>query len=157
MLRRRPEYAARQREVDRQRRQTPERQAWDKLRRMQPKFRAQRRHRYATDPAFALKVCSQVRIHNALTGKEKAARTLELLGVPSISFYQAHLEVQFEPGMTWENYGTAWHVDHRIPLSLLDLTKPEAQRFGFNYKNTRPMWADANRRRSNNLVFEDLL
>ena len=124
---------------------------------MQPKFRAQRRHRYATDLAFALKIGAQVRIYNALAGKEKAARTLALLDVPSIEFYQAHLEAQFVPGMTWENYGKAWHVDHRIPLSTLDLSDEANQRFLFNYKNTRPMWADANRRRSNKLVFEDLL
>ena len=72
-------------------------------------------------------------------------------------FYRSYLEEQFQPGMTWENYGTVWHVDHRIPLATLDMRDPTNQQFLFNYKNTRPMLADANRRRSNNLVFEDLL
>lgn len=29
----------------------------------------------------------------------------------------AHLERQFLPGMTWDNYGSAWHVDHILPQS----------------------------------------
>ena len=97
------------------------------------------------------------RIRIVLRGTPKVAPTLDLLGVPSIAFYKSYLEAQFEPGMTWENAGTAWHVDHRIPLSLLDLSKPEDQRFGFNHKNTRPMWAKANISRSNKLQFEDLI
>ena len=29
----------------------------------------------------------------------------------------SHLEASFTDGMTWENYGTYWHVDHIVPLS----------------------------------------
>ena len=27
-----------------------------------------------------------------------------------------HIEKQFKPNMSWENYGTLWHIDHKIPL-----------------------------------------
>jgi 5-methylcytosine-specific restriction endonuclease McrA len=29
-----------------------------------------------------------------------------------------HLESQFRPGMSWDNYGSEWHIDHIVPLSL---------------------------------------
>ena len=115
------------------------------------------RNLFRTIPEFAISKRIRARIYRVLRGKTKSDRTFNLLGVSSIEVYKTYLEQQFQPGMTWENAGKAWHIDHRIPLSLIDLSTPEGQRFGFNYKNTRPMWADANRRRGNRLVFEDLL
>lgn len=28
-----------------------------------------------------------------------------------------HLEKQFQPGMSWQNYGSAWQIDHIVPVS----------------------------------------
>ena len=100
---------------------------------------------------------ARTRFGHALRGARKSAATFNLLGITSLKQYREYLEAQFQPGMAWENYGTAWHVDHRIPLSTLDLSDPTNQKFLFNYKNTRPMWAKANISRSNKLQFEDLL
>jgi len=177
-LRRQPEYAAKMREADRIRQQTPERRARDNERHRRqrqdpvgrarmlewalksarrPERLAKNRERYANDSGFALGMTTRARIWLALKGKAKAARTFALLGIDSIEQYKTYLEKQFEPGMTWENYGATWHVDHRIPLSLLDLSKPQDQYFGFNYKNTRPMLAAKNVSRGNRIVFQDLL
>lgn len=112
---------------------------------------------YASDPAYALLQNIRCRTRQALQGKQKAASTLALLGVESIEQYKSYLEKQFELGMNWENYGKGWHVDHRIPLSLLELKTPEDQNFAFGYRNTRPMWAEKNKSRGNRLVFEDLI
>ena len=30
-----------------------------------------------------------------------------------------HLERQFKADMTWDNHGTVWHIDHKVPLSYL--------------------------------------
>lgn len=59
--------------------------------------------------------------------------------------------MQFEPGMTWENYGTEWHVDHIVPCSYFDLTDPEQQRICFNYRNLQPLWAKDNLEKSNSV------
>ena len=118
---------------------------------------AWQRNKLKADPCFAISRRLRARLYLALRGKNKSDRTLQLIGVSSIAFYKAYLEAQFVPGMTWKNAGTAWHIDHRIPLTTLDLSDPINQQFLFNYKNTRPMWAKANVSRGNKLQFEDLI
>ena len=152
-----PEYRAR----DAKRRRSIIYRKQKAARGLTPEYRAYQRawhHKQrSTNPVVRLIESVRARLGAMLRGKNKSASTFALLGVESAEQYQVFLETQFEPGMTWENYGTTWHIDHRIPLSLLDLSKPENQRFGFNYQNTRPMWAKANISRGNKLVFEDLL
>ena len=85
-----------------------------------------------------------MRIADALNGKTESKSTARLIGC-SIQKLMAHLERQFTPGMSWENYGySGWHVDHRIPCAAFDLADPEQQRECFHYTNLQPLWADAN-------------
>lgn len=57
-----------------------------------------------------------------------------------------HLEKKFSKGMTWENYGTYWHIDHIIPVSAynyssyLDIDFREC----WSLKNLRPLLANEN-------------
>jgi 5-methylcytosine-specific restriction endonuclease McrA len=69
--------------------------------------------------------------------------TLKLIGCSS-SELAAHLESQFKRGMTWENYGTHWHVDHIIPCAAFDHTKPEQLRQCWHFTNLRPLEAKVN-------------
>lgn len=54
-----------------------------------------------------------------------------------------HLELQFQPGMTWENYGRyGWHIDHIIPQSVLPFDSIEDLNFRicWSLDNLRPLW-----------------
>ena len=75
---------------------------------------------------------------------------LELIGCTSDKM-KAHLEAQFSPGMTWDNYGhpnggytAGWHIDHIIPCAAFDLTDPVEQKQCFHYTNLQPLWAEDN-------------
>lgn len=104
--------------------------------------------RYHSSIQAQLRQTLKNRIWWALNGGPKTAHTLELLGC-SIEEFKAHLERQFQPGMTWENYGYyGWHVDHICECSRFDLTDPEQQRICFNYNNLQPMWGIDNMRKS---------
>ena len=60
----------------------------------------------------------------------------------------AHIEKQFQPGMTCENWGVhGWHIDHRIPLDS-GKTLEEVEKL-CHYTNLQPMWAEENRKKSN--------
>jgi hypothetical protein len=80
--------------------------------------------------------------------KEKDFSVSDLIGCSSEEFRQ-YLEKQFVSGMTWENYGVhGWHIDHIIPLSS---ARDDLERLKqlCHYTNLQPLWAEDNRRKSN--------
>lgn len=84
------------------------------------------------------------RVKDILRNGYYTPRTQQLLGC-SYKKLMAHLEKQFKPGMTWDNYGFyGWHCDHLIPLSSFDLIKKEEQKKAFHYTNLQPLWAKEN-------------
>jgi len=58
-----------------------------------------------------------------------------------------HLEKKFNKknGHTWENYGE-WHIDHIIPVSIFNFTKPEHPDFKrcWALSNLQPLWGPEN-------------
>lgn len=99
--------------------------------------------RYATDINYKIKVCLRGRLGMALRGSLKASNTTALLGC-SIDELRFHLERQFQPGMTWENHGPVWHIDHIKTCASFDLSNPEQQKQCFHYTNLQPLWAVEN-------------
>lgn len=81
----------------------------------------------------------RTRITKVLHGINKSESTQKLLGC-SIEDFKLHLESQFKPGMSWDNYGD-WHIDHIRPCSGFDLSKKSEQQKCFHYKNLQPLWA----------------
>ena len=73
----------------------------------------------------------------------KSASTLALLGCTWRQIRE-YIEAQFVDGMTWDNYGEYWQIDHIIPCAAYDLREPAEQYRCFNYRNIRPLEATAN-------------
>ena len=95
-----------------------------------------------TDPTFKLKMSLRGRMYKVLKGIVKVSPTLTLVGC-TVEELWIHLEKQFKPGMTRENYGL-WHVDHIKPLSAFNLFIPEQQMIAFHFTNLQPLWAKEN-------------
>jgi hypothetical protein len=95
------------------------------------------------NPTYKIKDNLRHRIYMALKGTVKSKRTIDLLGT-SIDNLWNHLEKTFKPGMTKNNYGKIWHVDHKIPCASFDLTKPEEQAKCFHYTNLQALFAKEN-------------
>jgi hypothetical protein len=112
-----------------------------------PSRRAERR----TNPVLKLCYRMRFRIYEALKRQRcrKSNRTLKLIGC-DWQWLMAWLEVQFQPGMTWENYGSIWHVDHIRPCASFDLSKPDKQRLCFHWSNLQPLFAQENLRKGAN-------
>jgi len=84
-------------------------------------------------------------IRHSLKPGVKNGRPWEKLVGYTVEQLKKHLEKQFRPGMTWENYGK-WHIDHRIPISAFNYEKPEDIDFKqcWMLRNLRPLWAVEN-------------
>ena len=67
----------------------------------------------------------------------------------SVEELKKYLESKFYPHsetgeiMSWENYGE-WHIDHRKPLKMFNLSKREELLKACHYTNLQPLWAKDN-------------
>jgi hypothetical protein len=78
------------------------------------------------------------------SGIRKHARTLRYLGC-TMQEARTHIEAQFKPGMTWDNHGTLWEIDHIRPLAAFDLTDDCQRLEANNIMNLQPLWKWQNR------------
>lgn len=134
--------------------------AQERERRADGRYKGQRRARHHS----TLKHCPQYKIRrnigNRICGMLKGtstgqtiSRILRLCGY-RIQQLKAHLEKQFLPGMSWENYGrTGWHIDHIVPASSFDQTDDEQFASCWSLANLRPTWATENIQKSNHHHF----
>jgi hypothetical protein len=62
-----------------------------------------------------------------------------------------HIERKFKKGMTWDNYGIVWHIDHIIPLSKFPNNEEEAIKAN-HFSNLQPMFAIENIIKKNKIL-----
>lgn len=101
--------------------------------------------KYATDPVFRAKAMLRSRLTYMLKTNQKTSFGSDLhhaLGA-SYSEVRKHIERQFSAGMSWENYGVIWEIDHVVPLYTA--TTAEEVHQLFYYMNLQPLVPDANR------------
>lgn len=54
------------------------------------------------------------------------------------------IQSQFKRGMSWNNHGAIWHIDHKVGIAKFNHTDPEEVKRCWNYSNLRPLWAREN-------------
>ena len=100
--------------------------------------RKQDKERRKNDPLYQLRRAASNRISSAIIkgGYRKTSKTATMLGCDWLTFKQ-YLESKFEPGMTWNNYGT-WEIDHSEPC-LIANSESELIKLQ-HYLNLQPLW-----------------
>ena len=98
-----------------------------------------------------------VRISNSVSGHirksladGKGGRRWELLVGYTLDDLMSHLELQFKPGMLWDNFGE-WHIDHIRPVSDFHFESCEDLEFKqcWSLWNLQPMWGKDNLSKGN--------
>jgi hypothetical protein len=103
------------------------------------KQREKERRRMKEEPKFKVDKRMGSAIWGDLThrGATKGGRGWQTLAGYTKDDLMEHLESQFKDGMTWDNYGTYWHIDHIVPKSWFKYESPDDPKF-------KECWALAN-------------
>lgn len=92
-------------------------------------------------------VCIRGRINTGIknnkTPTNKSQHTRDLLCC-DWQYARDHLEKQFRDGMTWENHGKLWHIDHIIPLSFFNQDDLTESKIANHYGNLQPLLVHEN-------------
>lgn len=127
-------------------------------------YRAKQRARRRADPLWKLRKNISIAIVNSLRQNKEVSCFKKL--PYSIKDLKEHLESQFEPWMTWENWGTAkdysknnrtWNIDHIVPQSKLKFNSLDDENFlkCWSLRNLRPLDAIENIRKSNKQIGDE--
>jgi hypothetical protein len=118
----------------------------------------QRRLRRATDPIYRLSDTVRSSIKYGLRfhgGAKRSRKTWDALPYTPEELKQ-HLESQFEPWMSWDNYGE-WQIDHIYPTSKLPFDSLDHPNFlkCWSLSNLRPLRASENQSKRDRVITID--
>jgi hypothetical protein len=108
------------------------------------------RTRRKRDPEFHLAHNIRTRLNMALrsSNKDRALRGQTRHWGITMKQFMLYIENQFRPGMTWENRGEVWELDHVEPLSEADLSDEGDYLYYTGWLNYQPLFKKDNRTKS---------
>lgn len=102
---------------------------------------ARHNNRKKSDLLYRLSCDLRSRLSISLKSKswKKSTKFSDYIGC-SLEELKAHIESQFQPGMTWNNRSrNGWHIDHIIPLASAKSVEEMIRLC--HYSNLQPLWA----------------
>lgn len=100
------------------------------------------------NPAYRIRAAISLRISNAIKNK-KTKSSLKYIDF-TVNELMLHLESKFQEGMTWDNQGLEWHIDHIKPVAAFKLIKDDGEldfeqiKVCWSLDNLQPLWAKDN-------------
>jgi hypothetical protein len=113
------------------------------IRNKRPEINAYARERHKI-PMIKLSRNMKNLVWRSLRGMKNGTKWQEIVNY-DVSALRKHLEAQFKPGMSWDNYGS-WHIDHKVPISAFFFTSWDDPQFKecWSLGNLQPLWAKEN-------------
>jgi len=109
--------------------------------------------RFQTNISARLKKNCRSRIWAAIKGHSLCSMKLIDCTIP---FFKEWLKSNFKDGMTFQNYGSYWHVDHVIPCSKFDMKDETDITNCFRWTNLQPLEAKLNMSKHDNIIKEEV-
>jgi hypothetical protein len=99
---------------------------------------------YHNDPKIKVHINISSQIRSSLKDGKQGQSWESILGY-TLADLMTHLELLFEEGMNWDNYGE-WHIDHRMPKSWFNFETVYDVEFKkcWDINNLKPMWGSEN-------------
>lgn len=84
-------------------------------------------------------------IRNSIANNKKGMHWEKIVHF-SLEELMKHLESKFKEGMSWDNYGSEWHIDHIRPIANFSFSSFKEKEFleCWSLKNLQPLWAEEN-------------
>lgn len=102
------------------------------------------------DPLFKLKKNLRKMLWESVKNKNISSENLVGYSFENLKF---HLEKQFDSTMSWDNYGSYWSIDHKIPCSWFK-TEEQLIKVGFRLNNLQPLEVNLNKSKGDSYVFD---
>jgi len=119
------------------------------------------RKRREEDPHYRIMSALRTRLNSLMKWNSVSANSVKWNISETLSkclgcnemFFRSWLQYQFDDEMNWNNYGTYWHIDHVLPVSMFNHEDTEAVSICWNWRNLRPLEARENIKKSNSINF----
>jgi hypothetical protein len=94
-------------------------------------------------------------VHRSLVSGSKNCRSWEKLVGYTVDQLKNHLENQFTGKINWDNYGSYWHIDHKLPVSFFDFKTPDDDSFRecWSLDNLQPLEAIENLKKGSKVIY----
>lgn len=94
----------------------------------------------------------QIAMRRLYSTNTPSKELVSLLGIDKQGFVN-HINKYLVEGMTIENFGTEWGLDHIVPVELFDFNNKEDLTLCYNYNNIMPMFNIDNRMKGASIHF----
>jgi hypothetical protein len=81
----------------------------------------------------------QIGLRRLYSGQAPSKEILNLIGTDKDTFVN-HVNAYRISGMTDENFGKEWTLDHIVPVDIFDVSDEEQLKICYNYHNIMPMF-----------------
>lgn len=88
------------------------------------------------DENFREKRKWQIALRRYVVEKQKTVDYAPYFGIDIMNF-RKWIELQFDQGLKWENFGKSWQLDHIIPLAYFDFKSQPDLKLCWNFINIR--------------------
>ena len=115
-----------------------------------------KRERYRSDPGFRLRsrLSSElsVALRGELNGKPRAFKKIAAYVGKTVPELLDQFEKEFSPGMTRDNYGSVWQVDHIVPSASFDHASEAEVLACWHWSNLRPAFKEENQNKGDRVA-----
>ena len=117
------------------------------------RFVEHRTERRRASPAMRMDNAIMCASFGLISGERETSPTfVARTGFASEDDFLAAVKVTFAPGMTFDNYGVAWELDHKIPRDAYNFDDPEDVKRCWSAQNVHALTPTANQEKSWKLI-----